>query len=160
MTSGVCTSLPLLTPQPLPLVPPTVFTLNPPENEFLQEKFEDAFSEWFNGQGTWENLLEAAVDSLPGMTKIFSGEAETVQKVGILTESYTVTDDLRDKIVAWAGITPTVDAFASSKKKCFPRHWEDAFREDWSSEILWANPPFSRIPEVIDKICLERAKAF
>ena len=103
-------------------------------------------------------MLEAAVDSLPGMAKFFSGEADLVQKVGILTESYTVTDDLRDKIVAWAGITPTVDAFASAKNKRFPRHWEDAFREDWSSEILWANPPFSRMPEVIDKICLERAK--
>ena len=158
LTSGVCTSLPLLTPQPFPLVPPTVSPLPPPEKEFLQGKFDDAFSQWFNGQGAWENLLEAAVDSLPGIAKFFSGEAESVQKVGILTESYTVTDDLRDKIVAWAGITPTVDAFASAKNKRFPRHWEDAFREDWSSEILWANPPFSRMPEVIDKICLERAK--
>ena len=60
-------------------------------------------------------MLKAAVDSLPGMAKFFSGEAESVQKVGILTESYTVTDDLRDKIVAWAGNTPTVNAFASAK---------------------------------------------
>ena len=77
---------------------------------------------------------------------------------GIWTESYTFTDDLRDKIVAWAGITPTVDAFASPTNKRFPLHWEDAFQEDWSSEILWAKPPFLRMPEVIDKICLERAK--
>ena len=73
-------------------------------------------------------------------------------------EIYTVTHDLRNKIVAWAGITHTVDAFASAKNKRFPRHWEDAFQEGWSSEILWANPPFSRMPEVIDKIRLERAK--
>ena len=102
----------------------------------MQRKFEDAFSEWFSGQGIWENLLEAAVDSLLAIAKFFSGEAESVQKVGILTESYTVTDDLRDKIVAWAGITPTMDAFASAKNKRFPRHWEDALQEDWSSKIL------------------------
>ena len=157
MTSGLCTSLPLLTPQTLPLVPPTVSPLPPPEKEFLQRKFEDTFSEWLNGQGVRKNLLEAAVDSLPGIAKFFSGEAESVQKVSILTESYTVTEDMRNTIVAWAGITPTVDAFASAKNKRFPRHWKDAFQEDWSSEILWANPPFSRMPEVIDKICLEMA---
>ena len=93
----------------------------------LQGKFEDAFSEWFNGQGAWENLFQAAVDSLPGIAIFFSGEAESFQKDGILTESYNVTEDLRDKIVAWAGITPTVDAFASAKNKRFPHHWEDAF---------------------------------
>ena len=85
VTSGVSTSLPLLTPEPIPLVPPTVSPLTPPEKEFLQGKFDDAFSEWFNGQGAWENLLEAAFDSLPGIAKFFYGEAESVQKVGILT---------------------------------------------------------------------------
>ena len=75
-----------------------------------------------------------------------------------MTESYTVTDVLRDRIVAWSGLQPTVDAFASEKNKRFPRHWENAFQEDWSSEILWANPPFSMLPDVIDKICLEQAR--
>ena len=103
-------------------------------------------------------LLQAAVDTLPGMDNFQSKKAAHIRKVGILTESYTVTDALRDKVVAWAGFTPTVDAFASAKNKRFPRHWEDAFEEDWSSEILWANPPFSRLSEVVDKICLEQAR--
>ena len=80
---------------------------------------------------------------------------EQVRRTKTLTESYTVTDALRDKIVAWSGLQPTVDAFASEKNKRFPRHWENAFQEDWSSEILWAKPPFSMLPDVIDKICIE-----
>ena len=65
---------------------------------------------------------------------------------------------MRDKIVSFSGFTPTVDAFASEKNKRFPKHWEDAFNEDWSSEILWANLPFPKLPEVLHKICLEPAK--
>ena len=91
---------------------------------------------------------------LVGLNKI-SGAAEQVRRTKILTESYTVTDTMRDKIVSFSGFTPTVDAFASEKNKRFPKHWEDAFNEDWSSEILLANPPFSKLPDVLDKICLE-----
>ena len=37
-----------------------------------------------------------------------------------VTERYAVVDYWRDRIVEWAGFTPTVDMFASEKNKRFP----------------------------------------
>ena len=117
--------------------------------------FDESFQNWYSGRSSWEELLASTMPGEPGTA--FS-EAEGVRRTKILTESYTVTNNIRDKIVNFAGFTPTVDAFASETNKRFPKHWEDAFGEDWSSEILWMNPPFSMLSDVLDKICLEQAR--
>ena len=100
---------------PLPWQNPSESALNPPEKDLLQGIFEETFSMWFQGKEAWENLLKAAVDTIPGRDSYFCAEVEQVRRTKILTESYTVTDALRDKIVAWSGLQPTVDAFASEK---------------------------------------------
>jgi phage N-6-adenine-methyltransferase len=40
-----------------------------------------------------------------------------------------------------------VDAAASAENALLPRYWDqeqDALEQDWSQEIVWCNPPYSR----------------
>ena len=60
---------------------------------------------------------------------------------------------------------PTVDAFANRALHMCDRWWgeggevEDAFIMDWGQEqMLWVNPPFSRLNEVIPKLVDEQAR--
>jgi hypothetical protein len=55
-------------------------------------------------------------------------------------------------------VTPDVDAFSKLATRRFPRFWgpdspenEDAFRRSWSDDVIWANPPFSRLKDVVWK---------
>ena len=62
-----------------------------------------------------------------------------------IVESYTVTAEWVQRIVQFADLVPTVDAFASTGNHRMPRYWtseDDAFLQDWGSEILWMNPLF------------------
>jgi len=66
-----------------------------------------------------------------------------------------VLPDLVQKTCGLLGITPVLDAFATPIKRRFPAFWtkaEDAFAQAWdypSARALWANPPFSRLDEVL-----------
>jgi len=59
------------------------------------------------------------------------------------------------------GIAPVRDAFATPTTRRFPAFWteaEDAFAQAWdypSAGALWANPPFSRLDEVVTKASRE-----
>ena len=73
------------------------------------------------------------------------------------TCDYAVRSDLVDLVVQrFGGNVPTVDAFASRQNKRFPKFWDikkDAFSKDWSTEdLLWINPPFDKIEEVVHKL--------
>ena len=52
--------------------------------------------------------------------------------------------------------SPYVDAFAAVHNALLPRFWtvkEDAFRHDWLANLpIWANPPFSLYPRVLEKL--------
>ena len=63
---------------------------------------------------------------------------------------------------------PTVDLFASQLNNQVPRYcswaWDprslgDAFHLDWSQELAWANPPFSIVGRMLDKIESDKATA-
>ena len=76
-------------------------------------------------------------------------------------EEYAVIQPWFDYIVDWSGLEFTVDAFAPAKQHLLPRFWDpvkDAFCQDWSQDVLWMNPPFSLLEEVLDKIVREGAQ--
>ena len=62
---------------------------------------------------------------------------------------------------------PSVDAFADYELHLCSRWWgpgstesEDAFSRDWGKEsLLWINPPFSFLNQVVRKIGEDGAKA-
>ena len=84
-----------------------------------------------------------------------------------VSESYYVREDQVRNIISYFGVKPDIDAFATPENKRFPRWWgpgskegTDAFRKRWHGKLLlWLNPPYSRIPEVMRKICKEGTHA-
>ena len=76
-------------------------------------------------------------------------------------EAYSITDDWFSRVVDWAGITPTVDALASKQNMRLPNYWtahHDAFQKCWKWDILWMNPPFSKLNQVLEKILRDEAQ--
>ena len=57
-----------------------------------------------------------------------------------------------------------MDVFASKENTRCPEFWDegvDAFTQPWKQgRALWINPPFSRLPEVVDKIATEGVRCF
>jgi site-specific DNA-methyltransferase (adenine-specific) len=48
----------------------------------------------------------------------------------------------------------TVDACASANNALLPRYWsvhDDAQRQDWSKEIVFANPPFNNLAPLVNR---------
>ena len=100
----------------------------------------------------------------------------TVQKLFrmFVTESYTLEPTLRESAMRQLDVPPnsvTLDLFAShsnhQEAKYLTRK-NSAWNYDWSKiaehpekasatpqPTLWANPPFSKLPEVVTKACLE-----
>jgi hypothetical protein len=86
------------------------------------------------------------------------------------TEDYKLDPLVRNQALIKLGVTPSqvkVDLFASFKntqEKVFIDKDMDAFSYDWSqlcqekNDILWANPPFSRLEEVVTKAITEKCK--
>ena len=59
------------------------------------------------------------------------------------------------------GVHPTIDAFANEANHVLPTFWTescDAFNKAWSDKVLWMNPPWSKLNEVINKLVMEQAK--
>ena len=74
--------------------------------------------------------------------------------------SFVVTDALFKRILTFAEMQPTLDAFASSSSAKCDRYFtiqDDAFRHSWSDEILWLAPPFHLMDDVVRKICDDKA---
>jgi hypothetical protein len=81
------------------------------------------------------------------------------------TEKYAVLPSLVQEILNDFQVEVTLDAFADQKNSRHPRHWgkggevEDAFSQNWSEHgLLWCNPPFSLLSQVVDKVRRDRAK--
>jgi len=58
-------------------------------------------------------------------------------------------------------ISPASDAFATPANHRFPAYWtreDDAFAQQWdyaTASPLWANPPFSRLEDMVAKAARE-----
>lgn len=87
-----------------------------------------------------------------------------IQQVG---ERYMVRRPFYNDILTRMGkVVPTVDSFADAQLHLLTRWWgpgsdvPNAFDVPWGSEaLLWCNPPFSRMGEVVAKIKLDQARA-
>ena len=82
------------------------------------------------------------------------------------SSAYQVVDEVRDSIVEFfAQGPPSIDAFANPANARFPRYWtqrQDAFQQDWSppaQPLLWINPPFKKMDQVLEKIVEDGASA-
>jgi hypothetical protein len=83
-----------------------------------------------------------------------------------VSENYHVKEDKMTEILSHFGVQPQLDAFATEKNKRFPQWWgsgspdgTDAFEKDWHGKLLWMNPPFSKISQVVRKIQTDEAHA-
>ena len=75
---------------------------------------------------------------------------------------YKVVDKWRDIILKYFEdnhkFNPTVEAFANSANKRFPKFYKAAFKVFWS-EPLWIHPPFAVFKEILANINADQAKA-
>ena len=72
-------------------------------------------------------------------------------------ESFAITRGLFRRIVSsFDRGLPDVDAFAAEGNNQIPKFWSltnDALGHDWGTpRLIWANPPFSLIPRVMQKV--------
>ena len=103
-----------------------------------------------------DGLLPPLAARKGAMNKNVEGKIQRAWK----KETNIVLNQVRDDICAFAGFQPQVDAFAEKANARFPLYWDrraNAFRQDWSRHKLWINPPYSRLPEVVDKLFEEEA---
>jgi len=83
------------------------------------------------------------------------------------TEDYAVLESVIAKVLQLMKVRPKIDCFATSRNRRFERWWgegspecQDAFTTSWSFVVrglLWANPPYSVMAEVICKMQAEGA---
>ena len=103
-------------------------------------------------------------DVIQGLKKDYlklSQKQRSFQKDSWIKETYTVTDEWFKTIVDFSDLEPVVDAFASKGNQRLPQYWtkkDDAFQQDWSSGILWMNPPFTQMDRVVQKILQDEAQ--
>ena len=79
------------------------------------------------------------------------------------TESYTLHPGVKAIALETMEVDPReiqIDLFANLKnftRPLFCRRENSAFRYDWSKLgcTLWANPPWSKLPHVLHKVCLQ-----
>ena len=81
------------------------------------------------------------------------------------TCDYAVDPVVVRQIVDHFGVRePKVDAFASVDNRRFPVFWSEAdsaWSRSWTwrrQGLLWMNPPYDVIDDVVEKICADRAK--
>ena len=77
-----------------------------------------------------------------------------------ITETFAVTMPWFHKATEFFRKYPTLDGFVSLGKQRLQNFWtkaEDSFMQDWSSEVLWLNPPFSQMDRVVRKVLMEGA---
>lgn len=86
---------------------------------------------------------------------------------GYISESYAVKEKYVHRIKTLWGIEPEVDGFATADNRRFSEWWghgspygEDAFGQHWGSErLLWLNPPFSHLGQVVEKLARDESHA-
>ena len=73
-----------------------------------------------------------------------------------LTELYRLRPHLVQEVLKTTRLRPQVDAFILRATRQCPRWWgpdseecQDAFGERWNQCLLWCNPPYSRMGEVV-----------
>ena len=97
-----------------------------------------------------------------------SGAQHLHRMVRVPTEGYKLRSDLRFEALSKLGVSPSqlvVDLVASPKntqESLFCTKANSAWKYNWKSllksdvEVLWANPPFSKLSRVVTKVALDK----
>lgn len=87
-----------------------------------------------------------------------------VLQMKVKRENYAVRQSVMDEALKKLGVTPTIDAFADKANNRLAKWWGegspwggDAFEQSWEGELLWANPPYTMLEEVVARIKKENA---
>ena len=91
----------------------------------------------------------------------------TFNWIQLAKERFAVRRPMFNDILMRLGhVQPSVDAFADSRLHLMDRWWgpgsevPDSMLVSWKNEpLLWCNPPFSMMGEVVDKLLRDRARA-
>ena len=113
--------------------------------------------------GEWQDFKEDEVEEEDeGPDEVLQQGMSVVSAVGAEqwhSERYNVREGLVKDMCFRLKVTPVVDAFADQGNHRFPLWWEDAFAEKWpQDQVIWANPPFSVMKKVVQKIKEDKAK--
>jgi hypothetical protein len=83
-----------------------------------------------------------------------------------IAQDYTVREKYICDIIRRFKVHPEIDVFSSRKtRRCVcwwgpgSREWQDAFQAPWTKGVLWMNPPYSRLPQVVEKCKKDGAHA-
>ena len=83
-----------------------------------------------------------------------------------IAQNYAVREKYILDISHRLGVQPEIDVFASRSNRRCARWWgpgsreaTDAFTASWGEGVLWLNPPYSRLPDVIKKCRADGAHA-
>lgn len=75
------------------------------------------------------------------------------------SERYNVREGYVKDMCFRLKVQPVLDAFADAGNHRFPVWYKDAFAVRWpQDEVIWANPPFSMLQQVVEKIKRDGAK--
>ena len=83
-----------------------------------------------------------------------------------VSERYQVREGMVRDVLMRLQVQPVLDAFADEDTHVLPVWWgdggavRDAFGVDWGKMgVLWMDPPYSRLPEVVTKLLRDGGKA-
>ena len=112
--------------------------------------------------GDFQDFDELSEREDPGAALQHGLSVVTVERHGVekwFSERYNVRDGYVRDMCFRLKVTPILDAFADAGNHRFPLWWEDAFAEKWPQDkVIWANPPFSIMHKVVQKIKEDHAK--
>ena len=139
--------------EPLDVEPQVVDCLDKPLDVEVHEASPSTSCSMTTGMDDWGYVP---------LCRMISSIALTCEaKQALCQGSFEVMPNMFKRILDQVQVTPTVDAFASktnAKLKNFWTQHDDAFKQDWGSDTLWACPPFSQLDAVVEKICMDKAE--
>ena len=87
-----------------------------------------------------------------------------VLQMKVKRENYAVRQSVMEDALKKLGVAPTIDAFADAANHRLAKWWGegspwgvDAFQQNWKGELLWANPPYTKLEEVVARVKSENA---
>ena len=118
------------------------------------------------GGSELEETISAALKPLMDRLRALEDRRDTPEEVELVSEDWQLHPDLFEQY-ATRWVRPVIDRFAAPGNQMCPRYNAlhlgpgveavDAFSQDWSTDVNWWNPPWSRITQVLRKIVDDQA---
>ena len=117
---------------------------------------------WYESQSATDMVAEVASGHGPPeeTRKKMASESDAVAASRWRSEEYTVRRQVVEEVLKALKVQPKLDAFALKDNARCSRFWgpnspevKDAFAVKWdANQLMWANPPFSMLQAVLDKV--------